>query len=70
MTYYQFAGLGIFLLGFLNLYALVTRIDHWRERLGPAHSLRAARIAILVYALGFIAFPMLLGLALIYVLNW
>lgn len=70
MTYYQFAGLGIFLIGFLNLYALVTRIDRWRALLGPAAKVRAARLAIVVYACGFIVVPMTLGLSLIYIIGW
>ncbi len=70
MTYYQFAGLGIFLVGFLNLYALVTRFDRWQARLGSAATTPAARLALALYALGFIILPMAFGLALVYMLRW
>ncbi len=70
MTYYQFAGLGIFLLGFVNLYTLATRLDRWQARLGPAAARPPARVAVAICAMGFIIFPMALGLALIYVLDW
>ena len=70
MTNAQFLGLAVFLAGFANLYTLVTRFDRWRERLGAADNAPAARAAVLVYALGFVALPMAFGLALIYVLYW
>ena len=70
MTYYQFAGLGIFLIGFLNLHTLVTRFDRWQARLGSTAATPAARLALALYVLGFIIVPMAFGLALVYVLRW